>query len=328
MKISRRQLDNLIYEALEGKEGKWTYVIVSTGEYKDKENLKPKDIKDVRVKVNSGPSNVGYEFPLSEVEDNEGTAAYEKHPLIIQIIDAIKNNENLDNTTITTANPMVDASGDVFLTGDGFMAVSPKDLMSLHPGISSDLAVYALSSFRKHYVTGKIKSNNKMMIVDYTIPGSKERLWCIQVKNNKLEAVVVSSVAHGKGNKAKGSDSVTKFSNGRGTNAASVGAFVTTKIYSSNAGQMHKYPKGRSYGGIAMRIDGLDKTNSNDLDRHIVIHGAWYRENGKTGRSYGCLATSAETNKKIIDFLGIGTFGYKFGGRTNADPVNTNWLSV
>tara|TARA_B100001093_G_scaffold515982_1_gene593659 strand:- start:1925 stop:2911 length:987 start_codon:yes stop_codon:yes gene_type:complete len=328
MEISRLQLSNLIYEALEGKEGEWSYNIVSIGDYSDKENLKPKDIKDVQVRVASGPSNVGYEFPLSEVETNEGTKAYEQHPLILQVIEAIKNNENLDNVIVKTANPIVDASGEVFLTGEGFMAISPKKLREAHPAISNDLAVYALSSFRQHHKSGKIKSKHKMMIVDYTIPGNKVRLWCLQVKNGKVKASIATPVAHGKGNRAKGSDSVTKFSNSPGTNAASVGAFVTTKTYYSKAGSPEKYPGGRPYKGISLRIDGLDKTNNNDLARGIVIHGAWYREKGKTGRSWGCLATSAETNKKIIDFAGIGTFGYKFGGRTNAASINTNWLSV
>jgi hypothetical protein len=167
-----------------------------------------------------------------------------------------------------------------------------------------------------------------MILVDYTIPGSKVRLWCLQAQNGKISVSVATPVAHGKGNRAKGSDSVTQFSNTPGTNAASVGAFVTSEKYYSKAGSPEKYPRGRPYKGISLRIKGLDKTNKNDHSRAIVIHGAWYREEGKTGRSWGCLATDAETNKKIIDFAGIGTFGYKFGGRTNAASVNTAWLSV
>ena len=102
---------------------------------------------------------------------------------------------------------------------------------------------------------------------------------------------------------------------------SSVGAFVSVKKYYSKAGMPEKYPGGRPYNGLSMRIKGLDSTNSNDYSRAIVIHGAWYREKGSTGRSWGCLATSAETNKQIVDFLGTGTFGYKFGGPQHAERL-------
>lgn len=222
-----------------------------------------------------------------------------------------------------------DSSGDTgqsLKSGEGFDSLMPSTLSAAVPAISNECALYALSSFRKHYGSGRIKTNKKILIVDYTIPGSKTRLWCIEIDNSgKILLRVATDVAHGSGNGAKGNAVPTRFSNSEGTHAASVGAFVSAGSYKSKAGMPEKYPGGRPYGGLSRRIKGLDSTNSRDYPRAIVIHGAWYRENGQTGRSWGCLATAAETNKKIVDFLGEGTFGYKFGGRSNAASVDTSW---
>jgi hypothetical protein len=217
-------------------------------------------------------------------------------------------------------------TGQSLNAGEGLDKLMPSTLSNAVPGISKELATYALSSFRQHYSSGRVKNNKKILIVDYTIPGADTRLWCIEIADSgKILLQVSSDVAHGSGNGAKGHAVPTKFSNTEGTHAASVGAFVSAKRYHSKAGMPEKYPGGRPYGGLSMRIKGLDPTNSNDYPRAIVIHGAWYREKGKTGRSWGCLATAAETNKQIVDFLGIGSFGYKFGGTSKAAKVDTSW---
>ena len=217
-------------------------------------------------------------------------------------------------------------TGQSLSAGEGLEKLMPSTLSAAVPEISKECALYALSSFRKHYANGRIKNNKKILIVDYTIPGNKTRLWCIEIDSSgKILLRVASDVAHGSGNGAKGNAVPTTFSNTEGTHASSVGAFVSAGSYKSNAGMPKKYPGGRPYGGLSRRIKGLDPTNSRDYPRAIVIHGAWYRENGQTGRSWGCLATAAETNKKIVDFLGVGTFGYKFGGKSNAAKVDTSW---
>ncbi|MDO9137302.1 MAG: murein L,D-transpeptidase catalytic domain family protein, partial [Lutibacter sp.] len=62
--------------------------------------------------------------------------------------------------------------------------------------------------------------------------------------------------------------------------------------------------------GYSLRLDGMDKgVNSNARARAIVVHGADYvseqfaKQNGRLGRSLGCLALSQELTKEVIDTI-------------------------
>lgn len=56
-----------------------------------------------------------------------------------------------------------------------------------------------------------------------------------------------------------------------------------------------------------MRVNGLDPSNKNALQRGIVFHAAEYatekflQTNGFLGRSEGCFATSKKDNRMIIE---------------------------
>ena len=68
--------------------------------------------------------------------------------------------------------------------------------------------------------------------------------------------------------------------------------------------------------GRAMRVRGLDYTNSNAESRAIVIHSAWYAEpqvaamQGRLGRSEGCFAFSYQSLQEVLARLGPGRFLY------------------
>ena len=65
-----------------------------------------------------------------------------------------------------------------------------------------------------------------------------------------------------------------------------------------------------------MRLHGLDPSNSNAMDRAIVMHSAWYAEPqvietyGKLGRSEGCFSFSEENFYYLLHYLGPGRMIY------------------
>ena len=65
-----------------------------------------------------------------------------------------------------------------------------------------------------------------------------------------------------------------------------------------------------------MRLEGLDSTNSNALSRAIVVHGAWYvnegliGSSGMLGRSQGCFAVAGSSLPEIMARLGPGRLIY------------------
>lgn len=106
-------------------------------------------------------------------------------------------------------------------------------------------------------------------------------------------------VAHGSGSDPRHTGYLQKFSNIEGSNASSEGAFVTADYYVGKHGR-------------SQRLLGLDPTNSNAMDRAIVIHGAWYADaalihtHGKLGRSQGCFAVGDRYLDEVFGHLGEG----------------------
>ena len=108
-------------------------------------------------------------------------------------------------------------------------------------------------------------------------------------------------VAHGKGSDPRFTGYCETFSNVPGSLCSSEGIYLCAETYISS-----KF-------GYALRMDGLEKTNSNVRKRAIVFHGAKYAEdsyvsaNGKTGRSEGCQAVGFQYSKDLIDKLKNGS---------------------
>ena len=93
------------------------------------------------------------------------------------------------------------------------------------------------------------------------------------------------------------------FSNRIGSEATSEGAYLVGPYYEGHYGR-------------SMRVSGLDHTNFNAEARAIVIHPAWYAEpsrdpaQGRLGRSEGCFALSASSQRETLARLGPGHFLY------------------
>lgn len=115
-----------------------------------------------------------------------------------------------------------------------------------------------------------------------------------------LEAGTVRSflVAHGSGSDHEHDGWLKQFSNVPGSNATSRGAYISWEWYTG------KY-------GTSVRLGGLEPTNSNALDRAIVMHSADYAtaehvaQWGRLGRSNGCFAMSpADFGEALVHLSG------------------------
>lgn len=161
-------------------------------------------------------------------------------------------------------------------------------------GLDRNTFEIALAGYNKLVETGKIK-NNKLSIVDFSQPSTKNRLYVIDVENKKL--LFNTLVAHGKNS---GALNANKFSNTNESLQSSLGFYVTAEKYQGKH-------------GLSMRLDGMEKTNSNARARAIVVHGANYvsegfaKAQGFIGRSWGCPAVNPELNEPIINAIGNGS---------------------
>lgn len=131
-----------------------------------------------------------------------------------------------------------------------------------------------------------------LTLVDYSLSSKVNRLWVIDLKNNII--LFQSLVSHGRNS---GNEFAAKFSDKPESYQSSLGFYVTGETY---------------YGkhGYSLRLDGMEKgVNSNARARAIVVHGADYvsekfaQQNGRLGRSLGCLALSQDLTKEVIDTI-------------------------
>jgi hypothetical protein len=106
-------------------------------------------------------------------------------------------------------------------------------------------------------------------------------------------------VAHGSGSDKANDGYAEKFSNVSGSNASSLGFYMTAETYNGKH-------------GLSLRLDGLSSTNSNVRARAVVIHGASYVSDSdiKAGRSWGCPAVSMASKDKVIKMLKGGSIIY------------------
>ncbi|HEY9170572.1 MAG TPA: murein L,D-transpeptidase catalytic domain family protein [Lutibacter sp.] len=131
-----------------------------------------------------------------------------------------------------------------------------------------------------------------LTLVDYSLSSNENRLWVIDLKNNII--LFQSLVSHGRNS---GNEYAANFSNKPESYKSSLGFYLTGETY---------------YGkhGYSLRLDGLEKgVNSNARARAIVVHGADYvsenfvKQNGRLGRSLGCLALKQSLTKEVIDTI-------------------------
>lgn len=163
----------------------------------------------------------------------------------------------------------------------------------------------ALTGFLNLRQQGKVPARQqRLAVIDFDLPSTQKRFWVLDLAANKV--LYRSLVAHG--NKS-GQLEATQFSNTNGSNASSLGFYVTGSEYVGKHGR-------------SLRLNGLDPGfNDQAAARAIVVHGANYvseaviRQTGRLGRSQGCPALPMDLYKPIIDTLkgGAGLFMHKSG---------------
>jgi L,D-transpeptidase catalytic domain len=174
-------------------------------------------------------------------------------------------------------------------------------LLSQAPGLSADVLRMALDAADSAAERGLLPRRNLLTVIDYSLPSSQQRLFVFDLAGKKL--LFNELVAHGKNS---GGDVANFFSNEPGSEATSLGLFVTQDTYFG-------------HNGYSLRLRGLEEgVNDMASDRAIVLHGAYYvsreaiRVLGRLGRSWGCPAVRSEIAQKLIDTIrgGSAIFAY------------------
>lgn len=163
-------------------------------------------------------------------------------------------------------------------------------------GMSRDAFDYAMLGYQKMVEKKQVKRKGLVVIIDFSKPSTKKRLYIVDVKKGKL--LLSSLVAHGRNS---GSLYATDFSNETDSHQSSLGFYITQGTYTGNC-------------GYSLRLKGCEKgINDKAYDRDIVMHGSDYvseefvASRGTLGRSYGCPAVPMKDHKKIIDMIKGGT---------------------
>lgn len=196
----------------------------------------------------------------------------------------------------STAKPWM---GDTRTTHVAPVSFRSGDAVKATPGsLDPRLFQRALAALDEH--VKYVRLRDRIAVVDFSAPSSDERFHFIDVASGQVSRL---HVTHGQGSDPEHTGFLQSFSNVFNSNASSEGAFVTSDYYVGKHGR-------------SQRLMGLDPTNSNALDRAIVIHGAWYantdmlRTHGKLGRSQGCFAVGEDRLGDVFDHLGKGRLLY------------------
>jgi hypothetical protein len=184
----------------------------------------------------------------------------------------------------------------LFLLGI-FGLTAPAGAAPLDPDglIRPALLERAVTAMEAH--DGESRNTGKLVVVDYSLHSSKERLFVIDLETGAVSAY---RTAHGLGSDPDHDGYLDSFSGKSGSQASPEGTFRFAEEYQGKHGQ-------------SFRLDGLDETNRTSRARAIVIHSASYAEpaflsrHGKLGRSNGCIVFSKADLARFVDEVPEGT---------------------
>jgi hypothetical protein len=169
----------------------------------------------------------------------------------------------------------------------------------IDPVIDPRMVARARASFDRH--RSSLDHIDIVGIADFTKASSDPRFFLLDTNSGRVSRHLV---AHGRGSDPAHTGFLQRFSNEPRSEASSNGAYVTGDYYPGHYGR-------------AMRVRGLDGSNSNAESRAIVVHSAWYAEpdvlasnEGRLGRSEGCFAMSHSSLQEVLARLGPGRFLY------------------
>ncbi|KXH81013.1 murein L,D-transpeptidase catalytic domain-containing protein [Chryseobacterium kwangjuense] len=108
----------------------------------------------------------------------------------------------------------------------------------------------------KDFVKGKNYNQDIAVFINFKVPSGRYRYFVYDLKSNKILQKAI--VSHGSGSVTRNSESLT-FSNTEGSYQSSLGKYEILQSYKGKFGK-------------AYRLNGLDVTNNNAMQRAIVIH--------------------------------------------------------
>lgn len=164
-----------------------------------------------------------------------------------------------------------------FARAEGTTAAVPATASALTP---YERKILDIAAREKARLGAKLWRTDLVGVADYAMPSWRPRLHFANLENGTVRSFLA---AHGRGSDPEHDGWLKSFSNIPGSEATSRGAYLTCEWYKG------KY-------GTSIRLVGLDSDNSLALDRAIVMHSAWYVDQGmitkwgKIGRSEGCFA--------------------------------------
>lgn len=139
----------------------------------------------------------------------------------------------------------------------------------------------------------KAKNKNIITLIDFSKSIDSARLYVVDVKNNKI--LLSSNVDHGFGSGT--GQTPNTFSNAVGSNASSLGCYVTMQTYNGTW-------------GYSLRINGLEEDkNSNALKRNIVVHSS---RKMYSKFSLGCFSVPDKNANLLIDLIKNGSLIYAY----------------
>lgn len=165
-------------------------------------------------------------------------------------------------------------------------------LAAAAPALDPQVLALAVQARECALAHGDIAFDERLAVIDYSLPSTQRRLWVFDVGRTRL--LYHEHVAHGRNS---GANMTTSFSNLDGSHQSSLGLFRTAETYVGG-------------NGYSLRMDGLESgVNDNARERLIVMHGADYVDppqalrQGRLGRSFGCPALRQEVAREVIDAL-------------------------
>lgn len=172
--------------------------------------------------------------------------------------------------------------------------------------LEGEVAFTAFDQAMRGYEQIPTKKKELLVLVDFTKPSTDDRLYVIDVQDQKI--LYRSVVAHGRGS---GENYATSFSNTPGSHQSSLGFYLTGNTYEGGNGH-------------SLRLNGLEAgINDKAMERAIVIHGADYCDPsfiasaGRLGRSFGCPSLPRAVNDEIINTIKEGAVLFIYADDTN-----------
>ena len=195
---------------------------------------------------------------------------------------------------------------------DALSALQPHVARESHPD-ALDRAFRAYFSYRAAHPERVTKPY--LYFVDYGLDNRTPRGYVFDMD---ARTVVEGpfAVSHGRGSGPR-NGVPTSFSNRPGSNATSLGLYLTQETYGFRG-----RANGRRYTSVGLRLEGLSR-GFNDAARRrgVVAHGAPYVTARDAGRSEGCPALEQARARRLLPLIANGSLVFLFS------PNDESWLA-